>query len=113
MAPFCQRNMAQKQYLHIKNQRRAPLDIDNREEMTDTGDNSTALLLNAKEGARLLGIGERFFWAMHSTGELGPLPIKLGKRTLWSRFELTDWVKARCPRREEWVNRKEVNHATV
>ena len=81
--------------------------------MTDTGDNSTALLLDAREGARLLGIGERFFWAMHSTGELGPLPIKLGKRTLWSRFELTEWVKARCPKREEWVNRKEVNHATV
>jgi len=113
MALFGLRNMAQRQYLHIENQRRAPLDIENREEMTNIGNNPTALLLDAKEGARLLGIGERFFWAMHSTGELGPLPIKLGKRTLWSRFELTEWVKARCPRREAWVNRKEVEHATV
>lgn len=69
-------------------------------------DNSAALLLDAKEGARLLGIGERFFWSMHSSGELGPLPIRLGKRTLWSKFELENWVKARCPRREEWVTMK-------
>lgn len=71
--------------------------------MDKPDDNVTALLLDAKDAAATLGIGERFFWAMHSSGELGPLPIRLGKRTLWSRFELTDWVKARCPRREEWM----------
>jgi len=81
--------------------------------MDESGNNTTALLLSAKDAGELLGIGERFLWSMHSSGELGPLPIRLGKRTLWSRFELTDWVKARCPRREEWINRKEAGHAAV
>jgi predicted DNA-binding transcriptional regulator AlpA len=71
------------------------------------------LLLDAKTAAKLLGIGERFFWSMHSSGELGPLPIRLGKRTLWSRFELTDWVRNRCPRREEWVSTKDIENAIV
>ena len=77
-------------------------------------DNVDALLLSAKGVGRLLDVGERFVWAMHSSGELGPLPIRLGKRTLWSRFELTAWVKARCPRREVWVTMKgEDRHAAV
>jgi len=82
--------------------------------MAETDSNLTALLLDAKDSATLLGIGERFFWGMHSSGELGPLPIRLGKRTLWSRFELEGWVKARCPRREEWAAMKGADqHATV
>jgi predicted DNA-binding transcriptional regulator AlpA len=74
--------------------------------MDGPDNNANALLLSAKGVGRLLGIGERFLWSMHSSGELGPLPIRLGKRTLWSRFELTAWVKARCPRREVWVTMK-------
>ncbi len=82
--------------------------------MTGTKNNLVALLLDSKDSASLLGIGERSFWSMHSSGELGPLPIRLGKRTLWSRFELEEWVKARCPRREEWVAMKgEGQHAAV
>jgi len=71
--------------------------------MDELDNNVNALLLSAKDAGRLLGIGERFVWAMHSSGELGPLPIRLGKRTLWSRIELTEWVRARCPRREAWL----------
>jgi len=83
------------------------------QKMDRTNDNPTALLLGAEQAASLLGIGERFFWAMHSSGELGPLPIRLGKRTLWSRFELTEWVQARCPRREQWIESKGECHAAV
>jgi predicted DNA-binding transcriptional regulator AlpA len=81
--------------------------------MGDNGNNLAALLLDAKASAQLVGVSERFFWAMHSSGELGPLPIRLGKRTLWSRFELMDWVKARCPRREQWCTETETQHAAV
>jgi predicted DNA-binding transcriptional regulator AlpA len=85
-----------------------------RKSMVDVDGHSKMLLLDAKNAARLLGIGERFFWGMHSSGELGPLPIRLGTRTLWSRFELEEWVKARCPRRGEWaVMKGEGEHATV
>ena len=82
--------------------------------MADNRDNTEVLLPSAKDAAKLLDIGERFFWSMHSSGELGPLPIRLGKRTLWSRFELINWVKARCPRREKWITMKgEGQYATV
>jgi len=82
--------------------------------MDGPDNNAHGLLLSAKCVGMLLDIGERFVWAMHSSGELGPLPIHLGKRTLWSRFELMDWVKARCPRREVWVTIKgEDRHAAV
>ncbi len=82
--------------------------------MDERDNNVNALLLSAKGVGRLLDIGERFVWALHSSGELGPLPIRLGKRTLWSRFELMDRVKARCPRREVWVTMKgEDQHAAV
>jgi predicted DNA-binding transcriptional regulator AlpA len=80
----------------------------------DANNNSVnPLLLSAEETARFIGIGERFLWGMHNTGELGPLPIKLGKRTLWSRFELESWVRARCPRRDVWATMKDEQHATV
>jgi len=81
--------------------------------MSESKNNLTPLLLSAEETAALLGIGERFLWGMHDTGELGPLPISLGRRKLWSRFELEDWVKARCPRRETWITMKDKQHATV
>lgn len=67
------------------------------------------LLLSAERAAGLLGIGARFFWTLHTTGELGPEPIKLGRRLLWSRFDLERWVADRCPHRERWAAR-ESNH---
>ncbi|MBL7189956.1 MAG: helix-turn-helix domain-containing protein [Phycisphaerae bacterium] len=51
------------------------------------------LLLCAANAARVLGIGERHFHGLHSSGRLGPLPVRLGRRTLWSRIELEEWVK--------------------
>lgn len=70
---------------------------------TQTDQANGALLLSAEQTAGLLGVGERFLWTMHRSGELGPLPIKLGRRLLWSRFELERWVAARCPHRELWA----------
>jgi predicted DNA-binding transcriptional regulator AlpA len=64
-----------------------------------------SLLLSAEDSAEMLGIGRTLFYAMHSSGRLGPIPIKLGRRTLWNRQELRDWVKAGCPARKLWQNR--------
>lgn len=61
-----------------------------------------SLLLSADEAARLLGIGRSHFYGLHSTGRLGPMPIQLGRRSLWNRQELTDWVNAGCPARRQW-----------
>ena len=73
--------------------------------MMDTLTISTQpLLLSAADAARILGIGKRHFYGLHSSGKLGPLPISLGRRTLWRREELEAWVRAGCPARQEWNN---------
>ncbi|MBL7107659.1 MAG: helix-turn-helix domain-containing protein [Phycisphaerae bacterium] len=63
------------------------------------------LLLTAESSAKLLGIGRTLFYSMHSSGRLGPLPVKLGRRVLWNRKELEDWVQVGCPARNRWQNR--------
>lgn len=59
------------------------------------------LLLSAQEAAELLGIGKTLFWQLHSAGRI-PLPVKLGRRTLWRREELLGWVRKGCPSRDKW-----------
>lgn len=65
-----------------------------------------SLLLSVEDSAELLGIGRTLFYSMHSSGRLGPLPVKLGRRVLWNRKELEAWVEAGCPARLQWRNRK-------
>jgi len=60
------------------------------------------LLLNAKQVAATLGIGESTIWQLHAGGKL-PLPIKLNRRTLWAAEELRDFVRAGCPQRQKWL----------
>jgi predicted DNA-binding transcriptional regulator AlpA len=67
-----------------------------------------SLLLSAKEAAKLLSISCGHFWGLHNSGRLGPMPIKLGRRTLWSRKELEAWVAADCLSRRQWVEMKKV-----
>lgn len=54
------------------------------------------LLVDAKAAARLCGVSRAHFWAMHSAGKV-PLPVRLGRRTLWRTAELADWTAAGCP----------------
>ena len=65
------------------------------------------LLISAENSAQLLGIGRTLFYSMHSSGRLGPLPVNLGRRTLWNRKELESWVEADCPPRCRWQEMKE------
>lgn len=61
-----------------------------------------SLLLSAPDAAKVLGISSSYFWGLHSSGRLGPLPIKLGRRTLWSRRDLEKWTDVGCPSRKQW-----------
>ncbi|MHC4068751.1 MAG: helix-turn-helix transcriptional regulator [Planctomycetota bacterium] len=65
-----------------------------------------SLLLSAEDAAKLLGIGRSHFYGLHSSGRLGPLPVKLGRRSLWSRMDLEFWVSAGCPARGKWQEEK-------
>lgn len=69
------------------------------------------LLLSADAAATLLGVGRSHFYGLHSSGRLGPMPIRLGRRTLWSRQELEEWVKCGCPGRQQWIQRNVDNGA--
>lgn len=69
---------------------------------TVDGKQVDSLLLSVKNAAKLLGIGSSHFWGLHSSGRLGPLPIKLGRRTLWIRRDLEKWIDAGCPSRKQW-----------
>ena len=65
------------------------------------------LLFSAKDAAKLLDICTSTFWKFHNNGRLGPLPIRLGRRTLWSRKDLEAWTDAGCPARVQWLARKQ------
>ena len=60
------------------------------------------LLLSAAEAAKTLGISIRLLQSLNSSGRL-PLPVRLGRRCLWSREELADWIRCGSPSREKWV----------
>ena len=64
------------------------------------------LLVDAKQAAAMLGIGRSHFYSMLSSGQIGPMAHKLGKRSLYSVNELREWVDAGIPPRHKWIERK-------
>jgi predicted DNA-binding transcriptional regulator AlpA len=70
---------------------------------------STPLLIGAAAVGALLSVSKRQVWNMHQTGALGPLPVKLGGRTLWRTADIEAWVKLKCPNRERWMDLQESN----
>ena len=60
------------------------------------------LLLSSVEAAKTLGISVRLLQSLNSSGRL-PMPVRLGRRTLWAADELRAWVAAGAPSREKWV----------
>lgn len=61
----------------------------------------SAQLISAREAAGLCGRSERS-WRTWDAAGLIPQPVRIGRSTLWRRDELQAWIKAGCPRREEW-----------
>ncbi len=65
-----------------------------------------ALPDSASEAAVLCGIARSTWWKLHASGRC-PLPVRLGRRTLWLREELDRWLAAGCPDRRTWIARSE------
>lgn len=61
----------------------------------------SAELISAREAAGLCGRSERA-WRTWDAAGLIPQPVRIGRSTMWRRDELHAWIKAGCPRREEW-----------
>ncbi len=66
------------------------------------------LLVDAKQAAFMLGIGRSHFLALSSSGQIGPMALKLGQRSLYSIKELGKWVDAGLPPRQKWVEQKKL-----
>lgn len=62
---------------------------------------ATPLAIPADEAARLCGVSRGFWWKLHSSGRC-PLPVRLGRKTLWRVEELKAWLAAGCPERLKW-----------
>jgi len=71
-----------------------------------------SILLSAPEAAALCGVGRSLWYSLHSSGRI-PLPVRLGRRTLWRKDELRDWTNAGCPNRDKWHWQKGGNHLAV
>ena len=65
-----------------------------------------ALLISISEAAQRLGLSVSSFYQGLSSGRIGPMGVKLGKRRLFDPEELAAWVKASCPPRRQWMTRK-------
>jgi predicted DNA-binding transcriptional regulator AlpA len=65
------------------------------------------LLVDAETLARMLGVSRATVFNMNADGRLGPMPIRIGTRTLWRTEELARWVAGKCPPRERWIELEE------
>lgn len=62
---------------------------------------SSALLLTAREVARMLRISRSHLWRMNKAGML-PDCIRLGTAVRWRRKEIEGWVDHGLPPRDRW-----------
>lgn len=64
-----------------------------------------SLLVNAFDAADMCGIGKSQWYGLVASGR-APAPIKLGRKSLWHKDELKDWIKAGCPAQRIWESMK-------
>ena len=65
-----------------------------------------ALVVSAKELAKLLAVSLRHIRRLNSSGRL-PAPVRIGGSVRWRLSEIEEWLKAGCPSRQEFETRKE------
>jgi excisionase family DNA binding protein len=58
-----------------------------------------ARLINASEAAERLGVSVRTLRRLVDAGH-GPAPVRVGRCLRWRLDEVSDWIRAGCPRRE-------------
>jgi excisionase family DNA binding protein len=63
--------------------------------------NTQAILLPAVEAAALANVSRATWCRLRSAGKVPPA-IRLGRKVLWRRDELTAWISAGCPDNELW-----------
>ncbi len=59
------------------------------------------LLVGAAEVGRLLGLSGRTIWRKNAGRQI-PGPVRVGGTPRWNVEELKAWIRAGCPRRDQW-----------
>lgn len=59
------------------------------------------LLVPAERVASLLSISTRHVRLLDATEQI-PVPLRIGRRTLWRVADIEGWVAAGCPSRHRW-----------
>jgi predicted DNA-binding transcriptional regulator AlpA len=62
---------------------------------------SKRLLLNCRSAAYTCGVDPKTWRNWHLRGLIPP-PVYVGNSLFWRADELTRWVEASCPKRDEW-----------
>jgi len=60
------------------------------------------LLVSFSEAASLLSISRSSLYDLSNDGRLGPIPLKIGRRSLLNFKELEAWTDAGMPPRSRW-----------
>lgn len=66
----------------------------------------TPVLLNIAETCKFLNISQATYFRIAANGKLGPLPIKLCSKNLYSKNELECWVNSGAQHRKLWQSIK-------
>ncbi len=70
---------------------------------------NAALLVGHNDSAAMCGVSVASWHRLLAAGKIGPLPIRLGGRVLFSTSELSAWVEMGCPDRAEWQVRRQAD----
>ena len=64
------------------------------------------LAVDSATASAMLGMSRSHFLSLCSSGRIGPVARKLGRKSLFVVSELRDWCAAGMPPREQWVQMK-------
>ena len=63
-------------------------------------------LLTLEQTCQLVNVARPTLYKLSATGALGPLPVKLCRKVLYSKSEIQAWIQAGCPHRKIWQTMK-------
>ena len=73
-----------------------------RQVMTDSTAETSALLIDAAEAAKLVAVSRSTWFALAASGRT-PAAVRLGRCVRYRRQEVLDWIRAGCPCRNRWT----------
>lgn len=67
-----------------------------------TNPEAIPLLISDRVAATIAGVSRAHWHRLRSAGKLPP-SIRLGRKVLWRRAEIEDWIGAGCPEAKVWA----------